>query len=1176
MRQPKSSLDSASAARFRNASHAATRYLVEGLERRLFLSSAIAAFGTQQTFGAGSGPQSLAVADFNGDGKPDMVVANFGSAEVSVMLGNGNGTFQSRQTFATGTSPYSVAVADVNGDGKLDLVVANNGSANVSVLLGNGNGTFQAQQTFATGNGPHSVAIADLNGDGRLDLVVANKTSNNVSVLLGNGNGTFQAQQTFAAGTGTAAVAIADVNADGKPDLLVVNQTANTAGVLLGNGNGTFQPQLPYPLGAAGPVSIAVSDVNADGKPDLIIANHTAGTLGVLLGNGNGTFQEQQSFPVGTGPFFVAVSDVNGDGKPDAIVANYQSGNVSVLLGNGDGTFQPQTTFAASTKPTAVAVADVNGDGRADLLVANYGANNVSVLLGDVPPVVLSINRANPVGPIVSNTTSVSYTVMFNESVIGVDATDFSLALSGVTASPTVVVTPISGSVYTVTANGISGTGTLGLNLVDDGSVRDAAGNPLQPGGAAAFAPQQTFATGGLSFFTAVGDLNGDGKPDLVSVNFIDNVVSVLLGNGDGTFQAPQTFATGIAPDSVAIADVNGDGRPDLVVANSYKGSVSVLLGNGNGTFQSQRTFATGYLTFSVHVADVNGDGRPDIVVANFADTRGVVQNDDGNVGVLLGNGDGTFQAEQTFATSTAPVGLAIVDVNGDGRPDLVVANNGGDNVSVLLGNGDGTFQAQRTFSVGSHPYAVAVADVNGDGRPDLVVANNGGDNVSVLLGNGNGTFQPQQTFATGSVSFSYSVAVADVNGDGKPDLVVTNSRGASVLLGNGNGTFQAFQMFAIGYSIGNSPISAAVADLNGDGREDVVVAYKAASLSVLLGNSNGNFSGQTYTIVPILDTITGTTGVDQIALSQDPDEQHIDWSLNGVPGGQMAINDSNGLTINGDGSNDVVALDYSNGDPLPNIIHLDGTFTLSGLPTTGNPLADTTIDLEKSTLFVHYVPSANDPLSLIQGYLKTGYNNGTWTGTSANGSILSSSAAANVNQTTAIGYVDSEDGLIAGQPAYTIELKYTLYGDTGLAGTVSFTDFMRMTQHFTQNSGATWADGDFNYDGSVNAADFNLLKPNYGQTLPAQSFAPTLSPPAPPARPPRTVIVPPPANALVGSATSSPPTGATSLTINVSSGNATTTTAGDNTHKKKATKGTKPKPISVKTVAKNKRKSGK
>ena len=207
-------------------------------------------------------------------------------------------------------------------------------------------------------------------------------------------------------------------------------------------------------------------------------------------------------------------------------------------------------------------------------------------------PFVQSINRALPAGP-VTTASSVSYTVTFSEAVTGVVPADFQLALTGTVAATLTQVTPVSASVYTVTVSSITGIGTLELNLVDNNSIHDLAGNPLtQQNAAPAFNTPPILAVGSAPYSAVLGDLNGDGKLDLVVANEGNNTVSVLLGNGNGTFQAQQTFATGTSPDSVAVADFNGDGKPDLVVANVGSNTVSVLLGNGNGTFQPQQTFA--------------------------------------------------------------------------------------------------------------------------------------------------------------------------------------------------------------------------------------------------------------------------------------------------------------------------------------------------------------------------------------------------------------------------------------------------------------------------------------------------------------------------------------------------------------------------------------------------------
>ncbi|MBI1849977.1 MAG: VCBS repeat-containing protein, partial [Planctomycetes bacterium] len=300
-------------------------------------------------------------------------------------------------------------------------------------------------------------------------------------------------------------------------------------------------------------------------------------------------------------------------------------------------------------------------------------------------------------------------------------------------------------------------------------------------------------------------------------------VITIIRPHTGPIFPGPQ-FQVETTAESVVVGDLNGDGRSDVAAASA--GGISILLGNGDGTFQARRTFPAGTEPSSLVFGDLDGDGHLDIAVANSG-------SDD--VSILVGNGDGTFRVQRTFAVGFRPVAVAIGDLDADGRLDLVVANVFGDNVSILLGNGNGTFQgrtfmAQRRFGLGSNPSAVALSDLNADNRLDLVVAILG--NISVLLGNGDGTFQQQTTFPAG---FTGSIAVGDLNADDRLDLAVAIFDSVSVLLGNGDGTFQAPRTFPVG----SSGRSLAAGHLDADGRVDFVVAA-SNTVSVLLGNGDG------------------------------------------------------------------------------------------------------------------------------------------------------------------------------------------------------------------------------------------------------------------------------------------------------------------------------------------------
>ncbi len=950
-------------------------------------------FALQQTFATGTNPRFLVVGDFNGDGKPDLAIANFYGNTVSVLLnttpvGATTPSFAQQQTFATGRGPHSIAVGDFNGDGKPDLTVVNEFDNTASVLLnttptGSANASFAPQQTFAVGDRPFKVAVGDFNGDGKSDLAVANFTSATVSVLLnttptGATTPSFAPQQTFATGSGANFVAVADFNGDGKPDLAVDNEGPNTVSVRLnttpaGSATVSFAPQLILPTSSY-PVFIAVGDLNGDGKPDLAVDDQPSNIVSVALnttasGATTPSFTPQRTFPVGGGSASIAVGDFNSDGKLDLAVTNDHDGTLSVLLnstplGATTPSFTSQQTFATGIAPAQGVVGDFNGDGKPDLAVANDGSNTVSVLLNDsAGPIALNGSPATgtissgPEAPaavaVVADTTPQSAVVntpfatplavdvrnaaghlVQNVSVTfsapgggssgrfgsNTSATVVTNA-SGRATAPTFTANTIAGSfiVMAQAAGGSSPSTSFSLtNTPAAASTLIVAGfpSPVTAGTAGNFTvtAQDPYGNTATGYTGRVHFTSGDAQaalPDDYTFQAADNgrhlFGAVLKTAGTQALTATDSGTPGLTgtqagivvqPAAAARLDLSAPARvfpnapfavtvivrdPFNNVATGYTSTVrfrstdplagltgdytfmpgdagqhtfSMTLGTaGRQTIVARDTaqralrghvpirvtpqrfypaedFPVGANPQAVAVGDFNGDGIPDLAVAN---------GDDDTVSILLGQGDGTFVNAGTLATDLYPLAVVATDLAGDGIEDLVVVNRDSSTLTVYLGNGDSTFQPGRVYAVGLFPSAVAVADVTGDGVPDLVVADTADAGVDVLLGNGDGTFQTPIYSAVGG--FPVALAVADVNGDGLADVVTANpgSNTISVLLGNGDGSFRLDSQRI--YRVGTGPVGVAAADLTGDGIPDLAVANNGSNtVSVLLGNGDGSF----------------------------------------------------------------------------------------------------------------------------------------------------------------------------------------------------------------------------------------------------------------------------------------------------------------------------------------------
>jgi hypothetical protein len=353
-------------------------------------------FWPRVNYAVGQNPTAVAVADFDNDGKLDLVVSNNSSNSVSVLLGNGDGTFRPAADYAVGTSPQGLTTGDLNGDGKVDVVVVNNGNDTLSVLLGTGDGTFQPKVDYPVGHRPQMTVIGDLNGDGKPDLAVADYgpdyMNGTVSILLGKGDGTFQPHIDYSAGVNPVGIMGGDFNHDDKLDLAVMNNNPPFGtSILLGVGDGSFPNRVLYG-GAANPRAGVVADFNGDGTLDFATAHYIGNVVSIYLGNGDGTFRSPISYPVYTSPAALAGADFNGDGKIDLVIPNHDSNTVSLLMGNGDGTFQSRVDYAAGTTPNSVATGDFNGDGATDIVVVNGSDSTVSVYLQVVPNATFTVN----------------------------------------------------------------------------------------------------------------------------------------------------------------------------------------------------------------------------------------------------------------------------------------------------------------------------------------------------------------------------------------------------------------------------------------------------------------------------------------------------------------------------------------------------------------------------------------------------------------------------------------------------------------------------------------------------------------------------------------------------------------------------------------------------------------
>ncbi len=662
-------------------------------------------------------PTELVIADFNGDGFPDVATLGdyYYGSNISILLGNADGTFQ--PALSAGSIVYGLALAAGQFDPgpTVDLVVSL-GDDRIAFLAGLGDGTFAppVDSTFpAPTPMPDPLATGDFNGDGDLDLAGGGSA---VAILLGNGDGTFQPPAWFASSSSAYSIAVGDV--DGNGDLDVVAGGGNAAAVLLGDGNGALGAPALFVTGSLWDVELG--DLDGDGDLDLAVA--CSNYAGVLLGNGDGTFQASRKFSAGPAPRYVDIGDFDGDGLEDLAAASPAGDGpavVRLLRGGGDGSFQPGPIYNASLNLTALAVADFGNDGLLDVSATGGNEEEVAVLAGNG------------------------------------DGTLQAVRIEAVGSFP-----------HDMSPGDFNGDGLSDLAAASEQSIRILRATPSGGFVLGETIPFQYCCT----TLIGTGDFDDDGLVDLLASNGYE--VFLYPGLGNGTFEDPVPAGTGPSHTQLAVADYNVDGKLDFALFPEGSEAIRVSLGNGSGTFQEPlETVAVGRAS-GVVVEDFDSDGAPDVAVSNGIECCSGGAN---TVRVALGVGDGTFGVPAAYPTGVGPVDVAAADFDGNGLLDLASANADG-TVSILSGSGDGTFADAGLVGLGWRPSSITAADFDANGFADIVTANRETDNATLLAGLGNGGFESPATFGVGADPLP--ALVIDLMANGTPDVVIGNTRG--------------------------------------------------------------------------------------------------------------------------------------------------------------------------------------------------------------------------------------------------------------------------------------------------------------------------------------------------------------------------------------------------------------
>ena len=888
-------------------------------------------FNTSLNFASESFHYFIGSGDIDGDGKPDILIPSYNIGRVQVFK---NSSSTGAISFSAplpvlSQGAYGITVADFDGDGLPDFATTNNESqGRMSIHRNTSFGgviSFAPYISYTTGSTPRSVTHGYINDDNKPDLIVANQYGQTVSVFINTsviGSVSFSSKIDFSTPTSSypQCVKVGDLDGDGKTDIAVSNNDISAIGTISlfrNTGSGStvsFAPRYDLTTGPSwNPFNLALNDIDGDGKPEVVTRHQFNSNISVFRNSstsGSLTFQPKVDFSCFDASRSLAVGDLDNDGKPDIAAGSYSSLNYSFFTNTiGAPTissFSPLDACSGSTitingtnfnGTTSVAFGGVQAasftivsDNVITAIIGSGASGSVSVTspagteiktgftyTGQciIPPVITSFTPVTGIVGTAVTITGQNFSPVMENNIVYFGAVKAIVTNATNNTINAIVPAGTSNSSITVTTNSLTAYSANHFSLSFNG------GGICDDFTDTSFETKIDFAVGADPYHSIVTDADNDGKPDVITANYSSNNISLLKNNstpGTVAFLGQTGNVTGDQPIAIAYGDLDGDGKQDIAVTNSNSSHISVYINTssvGNISYGSKVDFQTGTNPRGISIRDIDLDGKPDIIVTNFSSNSiSVLRN------TSLGSGVITFAAQQIYSTGMGPLGVFVSDIDGDNKPDIAVTNVQSDNVSIFknigLNPGNLTLAAKQDFSTGSQPVSVFINDLNNDNKPDMAISNSASTSVSVIINAsapGTITFNSRTDYTSGLGPFG--ISIADLNGDHKPDICTANVFDATISVlrntsTNGSSSFAQ----KVDYSTGASPRNILIADIDADGRPDII-SNNSSDNSISILRNKITTAGQ---VCKWLGTIDQTW------------ENPGNWSCNRIPDGNSEV----------------------------------------------------------------------------------------------------------------------------------------------------------------------------------------------------------------------------------------------------------------------------------------------